>query len=443
MAKITQIISIFIIVLFFNILSSISSEPIRITRGSLQEIPIAVNIFDSNSGKERNIADNITAVINNDLRNSAIFHPISSQAFLENKYGIDHIPLFAAWRQINASILVNGKVSYISSKKVKISFTLWDVLSEAEIAKEALELDSNLWRRAAHKIADRVYESVTGEKGYFDTKILYISESGSLKKRIRRIAIMDQDGANHYYITDGKNLVITPVFSPKNDQILYVAYHNKIPRVHLRNLYSGKDMLLGNFSGITFAPKFSPDGNKVLVSISTSQSAATHIYEINLSTRHVKQLTRGMSINTSPSYSPDGQKIAFTSDRSGSPQIYVMDANGNNPQQISSNNGSYTTPSWSPKNNYIAFTKAASGEGFSIGVMRLDGSDERLIANGYLVEGPSWAPNGKTIVFARTFPSMGQNPGDVKLYSIDCTGYNERELKTPKNGSDPNWSSLQ
>lgn len=412
-------------------------QTISVTRGHSDPVPIAINNFASDSSADQVLANDILSVITNDLRNCGLFRPISKAAFIENKIGIDHRPLFAAWRQIDAMILVNGRVRRVDSGQIEVSFILWDIISEKDIAGEVFELPKHLWRRAAHKIADKIYERVTGDKGYFDTRVAYVSEAGTVKNRVKRLAVMDYDGANHAFLTSGKNLVLTPRFSPKADKILYLVYENRKARVHLRDLRTGKDKVVGNFVGMSFAPRFSPDGSKALMSI--AKDGATNIVEVDLHTMNMKKLTNNLAINTSPSYSPDGSKIVFNSDRNGTRQLYVMNRDGSDVNRISFGEGSYAAPVWSPRGDYIAFTKLGGGN-FSIGVLRPDGSGERIITNGYLTESPTWAPNGRVITFTRAEPPLKGQASRSRIYAIDVTGYNEHELKTPKDASDPEWS---
>jgi len=413
-------------------------QTINVTRGNFDPIPIAINKFDSDS-RSSELGEKIHEVVTNDLKSSGLFHPIPSAAFIENKLGVDHRPLFAAWRQINATILVNAKIRKLSSGTIEVSFILWDIVSEKDIAGEVFEVQEKLWRRVAHKIADKIYERITGDRGYFDTKVAYVSEVTTSTKITKRIAIMDQDGANHAFLTDGKNLTLTPRLSPKGDKLLYLSFvKGKKAKVHMRDLRSGKDVTIGNFPNMNFAPRFSPDGSKALISI--SKNGATNIFEIDMYSMQLKQLTHGVAISTSPSYSPDGQKIVFNSDRGGSPQLYVMNSDGSGIERISFGSGSYTAPVWSPRGDLIAFTKQEGD--FSIGVMRTDGSSERLITNGYLIESPSWAPNGRVIIYTREQRGFKKQPRRSRLYSIDITGYNDREVKTPKDASDPEWSNV-
>ena len=427
--------------IFFAIPNIFAITTIDITEGNIDPIPIAINEFSGHNHADVKSAENIVKVIKNDLHNCGVFRPISNAAFIENKIGVSHKPLFAAWQQINANLLVNGEVQRLDSGKLKVKFILWDTILETQLVSETLELSEAIWRRGAHKIADKIYKKLTGYDGYFDTRIVYVSEKGAYTKRIKRIAIMDQDGENHRYLTDGSTLVLTPRFSPDGRKILYLSYKNRIPQVFMLDLASGKSSLLGNFPGMSFAPHFAPDGRTALISI--AQNGRTHIYEIDLATKKKTQLTHGASIFTSPSYSPDGKEILFQSDKDGLRQLYIMDRNGSNIRRISSS-GSYAEPTWSI-NDYIAFTKVSRDFGFTIGVMKYSPtstySNERLIASGYLVESPSWAPNGRVILFTKgSKPSAHKTSGLSRLHTIDFTGYNERVLPTPYDASDPDWS---
>lgn len=437
------IYSVFYIGMLLQTVTAHAIETIVIDRGSADPIPIAINRFSADDSGGNVMAEDITGVILNNLKNSGLFRVVSKAAFIEHKVGIEHKPLFAAWRQINSNLLLNGQVERGTLGRIKVSFVLWDTVLEKDIVGEVFEVQSDLWRRVAHKISDKIYEKVIGDKGYFDTRIAYIAETGTYMKRIKRLAIMDQDGANHKYLTDGKDLVLTPKFSPGGDKLLYISYAKKIPRVYMRNLKTGKDILIGDFPGMSFAPCFSSDGKKILMSI--AKHGSTHIFEVNFNTMRISQLTFGSGINTSPSYSPDNKKIVFNSDRSGSRQLYIMNADGSNVERISFAAGRYAEPRWSPRGDYIAFTKITRNDGFVIGVMRptanIESNGERIIASGYLVEGSSWATNGRVILFTKAESSRGNVAGRSRIYSIDLTGYNEREIPTPRDASDPDWSS--
>lgn len=428
------------LIISFLLLSPIvsASREITITEGHVDPIPVAINQFTANSNTSKELMKKIISVISNDLRSSSYFRIIPEAAFIETKIGIKHRPLFASWRQIKADIVLNGDIE-LKGDKLEIAFVIWDSTLEKDIHKEILELPAKLWRRASHKIADTIYERITGDKGYFDTRIAYISESGSAMRKTKRVAVMDFDGENNKFLTDGKNLVLTPRFSPKGDKILYLSYARNKPRVYIKDIKTGREHILGDFPGMSFAPKFSPDGNKALMSV--AKNGSTNIHEINLITRKVKKLTDNYYINTSPSYSPDGKKIVFNSNRSGTRQIYVMDSDGTNVERISFGSGFYTAPAWSPRGDYIAFTKQ-SGGGFMIGVMKPDGTSERTIASGYLVEGPTWSPSGRQIMYTKESKGYDKSGNPSHVYYIDITGRNERKVPTPMNASDPDWSNL-
>ncbi|NRB11398.1 MAG: Tol-Pal system protein TolB [Rickettsiaceae bacterium] len=437
------------LVLIFSSLKCYGNNNINITQGNAAPIPVAVNHFvvvSKDSGTDRynqRLSRKIVKVLQNDFRISGIFKPISAAAFIEKKIGVNHAPLFAAWQQINAVLLVNGEMTVLSSGKIRIKYKLYDTFLEREVLSETIELYENLWRRSAHKIADNVYKYITGYEGYFNTRIVYVSETGPYLKRTKRIAIMDQDGANHRYLTDGSSLVLTPRFSPDNKNILYLSYKNHIPQVYIMNLDNKRTRLIGNYSGMSFAPHFSPDGKKAVMSI--AKNGLTHIYEVNLKNRKTTKLTRGFSINTSPSYSPDGKYIIFNSNRDGTRQLYVMKNDGTDIRRISFATGAYAEPSWS-SNGYIAFTKMSRDYGFTIGVttpdLDSDNYSERLISSGYLVESPSWANNGRVIAFTKGYRPRKNKSKQMlsRIYTIDFTGRNERIIPTPKDASDPDWS---
>ena len=291
----------------------------------------------------------------------------------------------------------------------------------------------------SHVLADRIYSRVRGEPVYFDTRILYVAESGPATERVKRLAIMDQDGANHRYLTDGSHLVLTPRFSPDGKGALYFSYQGREPSIFRYDLDADRSEALGQFTGMTFAPQFHPEGSEVALSL--ARDGVTNVFTLDLETGGLTQLTRGRAIDTSPSYSPEGDRIVFSSDRSGRPHLFVMNADGGVARRISFGEGSYTTPVWSPRGDYIAFTKSVKGR-FYIGLMHPDGTGERLIADGFLVEGPSWAPNGRLLAFARTEPRAGITD-TIRIYTIDITGNRERELPTPTDASDPSWGPNQ
>lgn len=412
---------------------------IDITRGVVEPLPIAIMDFQG-QGQTADIGRDIAKVVSADLERSGLFRPVDKAAFIQDPASTQVQPRFPDWRVIGAQALVSGNATMQSDGRLKVEFRLWDVFAEQQMTGLAYYTTPANWRRIAHIVSDAIYKRITGEDGYFDTRIVYIAESGPQNRRQKQLAIMDQDGANHRFLTDGKVLVLTPRFSPTTQEITYLAYFNNKPRVYLLNIDTGQQEVLGDFPGMTFAPRFSPDGNGVIMSM--ARDGNSDVYVMDLRTRRVKRLTNHPSIDTSPSYSPDGRQVVFNSDRGGAQQLYVMDSEGGNVRRISFGEGRYATPVWSPRGDLIAFTKMNKGR-FYIGVMRTDGSGERLLSESYLDEGPTWAPNGRVLMFFRQTPSDSRGQGGtVRLYSVDLTGRNLREVVTPMDASDPAWSPL-
>ena len=384
-------------------------------------------------------AGKIRSVVIADLERSGLFRIIPENSHIQELTSVDEQPNFVDWKAINAHALVQSAVKEVNPNTLRVEFRLWDVYAENQLKGQSFTTTKDNWRRVAHVIADAIYERLTGEKGYFDTRIVYVSETGPATKRVKRLAIMDQDGENHKFLTSGAAMALTPRFSPNLQKVTYMSYAGSMPKVYILDIETGRQELLGSFPGMTFAPRFSPDSSKVLLSY--ANNGRTNIYEMDLKRRTSKQLTSGPAIDTSPSYSPDGSQIVFNSDRGGNQQLYVMNADGSDVHRISFGTGRYATPVWSPRGDYIAFTKMANGQ-FYIGVMYPDGSGERLLASGYLVEGPTWSPNGRVLMYFRQDKGNSRSNAPVKLYSIDLTGYNERMIVTPAEASDPAWSPL-
>jgi TolB protein len=405
----------------------------RQTQGTIAPIPIAIPYF---LGPDAKLSADISDVVSADLERSGLFVPLDRASFLEQLRDINAAPRFPDWRAIRADALVVGNVGQAADGRIIAEFRLWDVTTGRQLAGQRFATSAQNWRRVGHIIADQVYEQLTGEKGYFDTRVVFVDETGPKDRRVKRLAIMDQDGQNIRLLSKGQELVLTPRFSPTNQEITFMSYAGEQPRVFLMNLESGRREIVGDFPGMTFAPRFSPDGQRVVMSLQSEGNSS--IYELDLRSRQKRRLTQGTAIDTSPSYSPDGRQIVFESDRDGTQAIYVMNSDGSSPRRISLGDGRYSTPVWSPRGDYVAFTKQLGGR-FLIGVMRPDGSGERILTEGYHNEGPTWAPNGRVLMFFRESP--GEN-GGPRIYSIDLTGYNERVVATPSFASDPAWSPL-
>ena len=427
------------LIFFFYIVNVNAELKIDITSGYTEPTPIGINDFIGFTEEEKNVAKQITKLVIADLNNSGLFTVIDPKAYIQRISNPNVIPKFADWKIINAQALIVGSTKLETNGNIRIEFRLWDVFAEQQMAGWAFNTARSNWRQISHRIADKVYERLTGEIGYFDTRIAYIAESGPVKKRIKRLAIMDQDGANHRFLTNGTNLVLTPRFSPSQQELTYLSYIGRIPRVYLLDIETGKQEIVGDFPGMTFAPRFSPFGDQVIMSLASEGNS--DIYSYNLKTNIRKQLTTYRGIDTSPSYSPNGKRIAFNSDRGGSPQIYVMNNNGKKIKRISFGKGHYSTPVWSPRGDYVAFTKFFS-KTFYIGVMTPEGKGERVIAKGFLVEGPTWTPNGRMIAYTKKDYPVKNKEGKTRIYLIDLTGFHEKEIITPLEASDPSWSPL-
>ncbi len=410
---------------------------VNVTDGVIDPVLIAVPSFVRERSTSKVLASEMAEVVANDLAGTGLFRAIPERSHISRIANFNSPIQFSDWRAIKAAILITGAVAANSDGKIEVKFRLWDVVSQKEIGN-GIKYDGKIdkWRRISHKVADEVYSRVTGEGAYFDTKIVFVSESGPKNNRKKRLALMDQDGANRIFLTGDEAIVLAPRFSPDSNKILYTSYQSGKPSVYLMDLKTRRVRTFNNIKGMSFAPRFSPDGRKMVLSIMNNGN--TDVFSINLSTGRRTRLTNDPSIDTAPSFSPDGKNIVFESDRGGSQQIYVMSTKGGNAKRISFGDGRYATPVWSPRGDLIAFTKIHRGK-FHIGVMRLDGSRERLLSTSFLDEGPTWAPNGRVIMFFRETAGASGAPS---IYTVDVTGRNMRKLRTASFASDPAWSPL-
>ncbi len=431
-----------LIILFFIISLKAQSLEITLSQGTVKPTPIAVtNLFSNNATLDK-LGKNIASVISDNLHRSGLFIPINQKAFIQSSESLSDEPRFEDWKVIKAQHLVAGKIE-TNNNKISIEFRLFDVFAQKQIVGKKYETSKNNWRRVAHIISDAIFQRITGEGGFFDTRIVYVAETGPKDNRQKRLAIMDQDQANHRFLTDGSYLVLTPRFSPNSQKITFMSYVKaNSPRVFIFDIETGQQEIVGEFPGMTFAPRFSPDGKKIVMSYSDPDVGNSEIYILDLQTRSTERITNNSGIDVSGSFSPDGKNIVFNSDRAGRRHIYIIDNKGKNLRRISREAGSYYTPVWSPRGDMIAFTKQEGGQ-FYIGVMEIDGSNERMIAKSFHVEGPTWSPNGRYLMYFKEERSSSDGTGgESSLYSIDLTGYTERKIITPLGGSDPAWSPL-
>jgi TolB protein len=417
--------------------------PLRvdINSGISQPMPIAVpafapaNMASTDAGSTSELGAKVAAVIANDLASSGLFRPLPADSFTTTvDVAAATRPDFAAWRTVAAQALVTGTVAAGADGSITLACYGYDVFAAAPLVQQGFTTSVAGWRRAAHKCADLVYSRLTGEAGYFDSRIVYVSETGGMTKRIKRLAVMDQDGAGHRFLTAGQSIVLMPRFAPNSQTLAYTSFEGNRPRIWLYTLGSGQRQEVANLPAMSFAPRFTPDGQALVFSMAVGGN--TDIYRIDIATKALTRLTTAPGIDTSPSVSPDGSRIVFESDRGGSQQLYVMNADGSGQTRISFGAGRSASPVWSPRGDLIAFTRMGAGR-FGIGVMRPDGSGERLLTNGWQDEGATWSPNGRVILFQR----MARG-GKTDLWSVDVSGQNERAVPTPLDGSDPAWSPL-
>ncbi|MEM8626033.1 MAG: Tol-Pal system beta propeller repeat protein TolB [Pseudomonadota bacterium] len=410
---------------------------IDVTGANIEPLPTAIEAFDLEDQALAGTANDIIGVVSADLEGTALFRLIPQSAHVALPVSFDAVPPLEDWRPIGAEALVRGRIGQLDDGRLRVQYRVFDVFGGQQLVGQQLLAAPADWRRIAHKIADGIYSALTGEGPYFDSRVVFVDETGPKNDRQKRLALMDQDGANLRYLPADSDLVLTPRFSPNEQTILYISYDDGSPQVYLQSLDTGQRERLGFFDGMTFAPRFSPMGDRVVLSL--SQGGNTDIYALTLANRQLTRLTNSPAIDTAPSFSPDGGRIVFESDRGGSQQLYVMEAGGRSAERISFGDGRYATPVWSPRGDLIAFTKILGGR-FHIGVMAPDGSNEKLLTTSFLDEGPTWAPNGRVLMFFREGAGPGGRP---QLMSVDVTGRNLKKVATPNGASDPTWSPLR
>ena len=406
---------------------------VDITQGNLDPLPIAIPDFQQ-VGELDALGAQMAEVIRNDLQSSGLFKALDPESYIQRDINIDYQPAFADWRVINADALVTGRITQESPERLLVEFRLWDVYGAEQMTGLRFATTPDNWRRIAHKVADAVYEGLTGEPGYFDSRIVFIEETGPKVNRRKRLAIMDQDGANKQLLLAGSNLVITPRFDPSSQTITYLSWEGIKPKVYLYDISTGRRELLGDFPRGMAAPRFSPDGQKLAMSVGDGN---TDIYIMDLRSRSTNRLTTNPAIDTAATFAPKGDRLVFESDRGGTPQIYTMKADGSDVKRISFGKGRYSNPVWSPRGDKIAFVRQLSGK-FAIGVMDEDGKNMRILSESWSEEAPTWSPNGRVVLFHRT----ARGSGNSQLWAVDLTGQNLRKINTGGNASDPAWSPI-
>ncbi|HSQ97167.1 MAG TPA: hypothetical protein VLL98_00420 [Rickettsiales bacterium] len=423
-------------------INNIESKKISIVFEKINKIDIKNFDFDIVDKILKNIKNNLytTSLFNIKNSNSNIFKSDNNNN-IEKLSSIDLNSLvMSKYNKSSFDAVMSGFLEVNSSGQVELKIRLWDILDQRELFYKSYIIDETNWKKISDIISDMVFEFLTGEvSGHFDSKIIFVSESGSPKNRQKRIAMMDFDGSNLQYITNGTNLVLTPIFSKYNkDEIIYLEYKNKKPHIFKLNLSNKKLILIGNIAEMTFAPNFNPSGLNEII-FSGTNDGYSNIYKLNFDEGKIRQLTYDKAISTAPSWSPDAEKIVFVSDKTGVRKLYVMDKNGSNIEMISKGRGIYDKPSWSPDGKLISFVKMEKGE-FSIGLMTPDGDSERSIMNAYLVEGIKWSPNGRYLIYSKQEGPFGK-ASIPSIYTIDILTGIEYKIPTPKNqgATDPDW----
>ncbi len=416
--------------------TSNNGPAINVSGAQNAPIPIAIATFTDGSGAASDLGGQISGVLSDDLSHSGLFRTIDPSSFVPNSIA-NGTPVWQNWSILGAQALVTGDVSDQGGGQLRVEFRLWNVQQQQQVQGTAYTTTSANWRRIGHIIGDVVYQQLIGEKGYFDSRVAYISVAGTVSSPVRRLAVMDYDGANNQFLTDGSSMALSPQYNPARQQLAFVSFEDNNPRVYLFDLQTGERRPVGSFGDMTIGPRFSPDGNSLLLSVSRNGGAA--IVKVDLGGGGSTELTDSSSINVTPCYSPDGSQIVFNSDRDGNQQLFVMNADGSGAKRISYGAGQYAEPAWSPRGDLIAYTFWGAG-GFSIGVMQPDGSGERILSQGFLVEGATFCPNGRVIMFYRETPSAEGHSS--RLVTIGIDGFNERLVETPSGGSDPSWGPL-
>tara|TARA_Y100000296_G_scaffold13771_1_gene16060 strand:+ start:14813 stop:16165 length:1353 start_codon:yes stop_codon:yes gene_type:complete len=439
MFKTIQIFALFASVMI-SAFNANAAVRINLTDPNADPLPTAIVPFDGETEDEQNVGMQMREVIASNLQNSGLFNVLDPKAHLQSRQSMRTSGiLFNEWRLINAQAVMTGHIVILgmgtANPKAQVEFKLYDPYAERDILAKSYTADLRFWRHVAHRISDDIYTNLTGEGGYFTSRIVHIAEEMQGTKKVKKLCVMDQDGGNYQCLTDGSHLVLTPRFNPNLQKIVYMSYANGFPRLYLLDLPTGKQEIVGDFEGLNSSPRFSPDGKKLVITLTKGHAGNPEVYSLDLETKKLKRLTFHRGIDTSPSFSPDGKKIVFNSNRGGKPALYVMDADGNRVRRLTYGQGRHYAPVWSPRGDLIAFVKEYRGK-FSINVVDPEGEETRQLTESFLDESPTWSPNGRVIVFAR------QIGDSTKLYTIDLTGYNERVLKTPMDASDPAWSPL-
>lgn len=443
----------FRIVIFFLTFFSLTNQALALVSFSVknEEIPKTKILFFGFDAVDPNLKTSSFEVferVRKNLKTTDLFEILKQSGHLEaqkdaslaqDNLTVESIPNFEKYAKAGIGAIVIGQFNFDAQGNIELRVRMWDVLDQRQLFGKFYTASKDNLRKAANMISNEIFKSISGESsGHFTSQILYVSETGPAAKRIKKISMIDFDGENNHSLTDGRELVLTPIFSKRMNEIFYLRYFEDKPQIFsldLRNLRSRK---LGGFRGTTFAASVNPkDQNLILLSAIVDGNS--DIYELNINGNSAKRLTKNPAIDTTPSYSPDGKFITFASDRDSGQKIYVMYADGSSVSRITSDSGSYSKPVWSPDGKLIAFTKIKGGQ-FYIGVIAPNGKGEKLLTGGYLVEGAKWSPNGRYLIYAKKKGAYGRDSMS-RLFVIDVVTGFEFEVPTPANegASDPDW----
>ncbi len=442
------------ITLFFFLITQsnlcLAAVNLRIDNKEIPKVKILFGSTSKNNLQAKADIDEILGKVKRNLQSTDLFEVTQKPSNITavaagtvDDLSIEKVPDFVKYSSLGVGMLLVIDANFNQTGDLEIKVRLWDVLDERQLFGKFYSSNRGNYKKMSALISDEIFKAATGEKkGHFDSKIAYIAESGGALKRMKRIVMMDFDGENLRYLTNGRDLVLTPTFAGKingqRNEILFVRFFGEKPQIYSLDTDNALVRKVGSFRGTTFAPAANP-ANPDIIAFSVIDNGNSNIYQMNLATNQNTRLTSTRAIDTTPSYSPDGKYIAFSSDRSGSEQIYIMNNEGRDVRKITSDSGSYSKPMWSPDGKFIAFTKIKAGQ-FSIGIIDIDGRNEKNLESSYLIEGAKWSPNSRYLIYSKKTGAYGK-ASVPKLYVTDVlTGF-ERQLPTPEGegATDPDW----
>ena len=397
---------------------------VEVSGVGLTQLPIAVSAFRGEDGAPQKIA----AIVQADLERSGQFRGVDTAGS-----ALDEVirPDVAVWRQKGADSLVTGSVSRLADGRYDVRFRLWDVVRGQDLGGQSYAVTTADLRLAAHRIADFIYEKLTGDKGAFSTRIAYVTKAAQRYQ----LWVADADGENAQSALASPEPIISPAWSPNGSQLAYVSFESRKPVVYTHDVVSGKRRLIANFRGSNSAPAWSPDGRTLAVTL--SRDGGSQLYAIHASGGEPRRLAQSSSIDTEPAYTPDGKYIYFVSDRGGAPQIYKMPSTGGNPERVTFSGSYNISPAISPDGRWLAYISRVSGA-FKLYVMELAGGAVNAITDSSADESPSFAPNSRLIVYAT------RQQGREALMTTTLDGKIKARL-TGQGGDirEPDWGPFQ